>query len=369
MRTVLTCLLLALLPGLAAAQTTPATPSAPPAQPVTPAALQYPEFQVREHKEDAGALAYRLLVPKDYRPAEAYPLVIWLHGSGEKGRDNKAQLYPRVAETFLAAPARAKYPCFVMVPQCPPNSSWLNVGFNKPPDLAEPSRMILSTVAELQKEFNIDARRIYIGGFSMGACGTWNLITRYPDLFAAAFPIAGNLLRGDRMVSFTKDIPIWVFQGDKDAYTSVDETRGVVAAFKAAGGNVKYTEYAGGTHDYTRALREPGLLDWLFSCRHRTPGTFTPAVIPDDAWTFIKTIPPGTHGTWTGKVKRTLHGAVQVNVDGVRYRLQPTKQANAQVAATLGKIVKGELTGEFQVTGTVQVDDYVWIIVEDIQAK
>ena len=355
MRLIVVGLALALLPSPAPADPAPAT------------GMKYPEFAAREHKEAAGALPYRLLSPAELKPGVAYPLVIWLHGSGEVGNDNRAQLASKVAETFLAPDARKNFPCFVMVPQASKDSGWLGVGINKPPDISDSSRRVVATVAELVKEFGIDSQRIYIGGFSMGGIGTWDLLVRYPDLFAAAFPIAGPPMGRERLLPLVKDVPVWLFQGDKDGNVPVASARSAAAAFKAAGGRIQYTEYAGLGHDCSRALSEPKLLEWLFSCRRAAAASFTPATLPADGFDFVKTLPPGTHGTWSGKVEHTAHAAARLPVDGVRYRLQPAKDAKAGVAETLVKIGKGELAGEYRVTGTVVVDRYAWITVEEIE--
>lgn len=330
---------------------------------------RYPEFQFRRHKEEGGVLPYRLLVPRDVRPGQSYPLVIWLHGSGEKGTNNRLQLHPPLSETFLADAARTKHPCFVMVPQCPSDASWTGVAINKAPEISEPSRMILATIAELQKEFTIDARRISIGGFSMGGFGTWDLVVRRPSLFAAAFPISGTPPGWEKLAPFIKDVPLWVFHGEKDPMSPVAAARQLVAALRKAGSPVKYTEYRGAGHNCGNALAEPELLDWLFSRQRPTPGTFTPADIPADAWPILRTLPPGTHGTWTGKVQRTLHHVPRLAIDGVRYRLRPAAKDNKEVTAVLDGIGEGRITGECRVTGTVQVDRYVWIVVEDIEVR
>ena len=220
------------------------------------------QFERRVHREGEQSLPYRLLIPKGFRAQTAWPLIVWLHGSGEKGADNVSQIWP-IEMTFLADPE--KCPAFVMVPQCPSNSSWLAIGFNKPVEMPEPARMVVATVAELQKEFGLDDRRLYIGGFSMGGCATWDILSRCPQLFAAAFPIAGP--PGDREVlaPVIKHMPIWAFHGDSDRTAPVEGTRSIVAALKAAGAEVKYTEYRGGGHECAETLANPALPEWLLA--------------------------------------------------------------------------------------------------------
>lgn len=353
-------------------QSAPTAASAPAKSPATAStsspAVAYGQFNARVHKEKDKSLPYQLLVPKGYAPGEdkAWPLIVWLHGSGETGTDNKAQIRS-IARTFLAD--GAKTPAFVLVPQCPPQMAWHAIGLNKAPEIADSSRMLVATIAELQKEFKLDDRRFYVGGFSMGGFGTWELLVRYPGLFAAAFPIAGGT--GDRpaLPPLVKDVPIWVFHGDKDAMVPVDESRKIVAALKALGSPVKYTEYRGLGHDCAKALADPQLLDWLLAQKRKDPADLTAAKVPDAATIILKTLPQGTHDTWTGPVQRTLHGVPRIAIDGVRYRLRAAAKAEAGVAAFIEKIGKGEITAQCKVTGTVELEDLPWISVERIDVK
>jgi predicted esterase len=325
-----------------------------------------PQFETRTHQEGDKKLPYRLLVPRDYDAAKSWPLIIWLHGSGEKGNNNTAQL-SGITNTFLGN--RDKCPALVIVPQCPDNSSWLAIGLNEPPKITEPSRMIIATISELQKKFNLDDRRIYIGGFSMGGCGSWDILSRYPNLFAAAFPIAGP--PGDRkgLAPLIKDVPIWVFHGDRDNVAPVDSSRTIVNQLKAAGSPVKYTEYRGGGHECSTTLADPKLQEWLFAQRRTSAPDFTESKVPADASLITKTIAQGTRDTWTGKVEHTRHNIPRLVIDEVRYSLKPAAQAPAEVATLLAKIAKGEVKGDHTVTGTIQLDERPWILVEKVVAK
>jgi len=208
-------------------------------------------------------MPYRLLRPKDYDPEKSYPLVLFLHGKGERGWDNEMQLINGVSELFASEDARAKHPCFAVVPQCPADDSWANWE-PKAIGLSKPARAALDIVAALQKEFNIDSARLYIGGLSMGGFGTWEIITHYPNLFAAAFPICGG---GDpgKAARLVK-LPIWAFHGAQDNVVAPALSRNMIEAIKAAGGNRRYTEYPGVGHaSWELAFKEPMLLEWLFA--------------------------------------------------------------------------------------------------------
>ncbi|MBY0229214.1 MAG: prolyl oligopeptidase family serine peptidase [Gemmataceae bacterium] len=199
-------------------------------------------LEKRTHGEGKSALPYRLPHPLDHDAAKEYPLVIFLHGMGERGTDNKKQLVHGVKE-FAKDENRKKHPCFFIAPQCPTTSTWsaFRGGFKEEP--TPPAKQVLEVIAALRKEFKIDSKRIYLTGLSMGGFGTFDLLAREPGLFAAAVPICGG---GDPKTAerFAK-VPLWVFHGDKDAQVKPEQSRRMVDAVKKAGGEPKYTEYKG----------------------------------------------------------------------------------------------------------------------------
>jgi predicted peptidase len=212
-------------------------------------------------------LPFRLLQPKNYDKTIAYPLVVFLHGMGERGADNQAQLVNGVSELFASDTAMEKYPAFVLAPQCPENEdsqigSWSNWEPGKP--LTTPTRLVLEIVASLQREFAIDENRLYLGGLSMGGFGTWSIIQEHPEMFAAAFPICGG---GDPgKAAPLAQLPLWVFHGVKDSVVPVELSRSMVRAIEQAGGAPGYTQYPDVDHNsWTPAFQEPQLLPWLFA--------------------------------------------------------------------------------------------------------
>ena len=205
-----------------------------------------------------GTMPYRLFVPRGYDAAKKYPLVLWLHGSGGAGSDNRRQI--TLASTqgthiWIRPENQAQNPTFVLAPQSPSGKTW-----NTPGQLD----VVLAILAAVQKEFSIDALRLYVAGQSMGGYGTWELIMRKPGLFAAAIPLCG----GGRFMnaSVLARMPIWAFHGAIDATVSVYESRKMIDAIRKAGGNPRYTEYPAVGHDvWIPAFKEPGLIDWVFA--------------------------------------------------------------------------------------------------------
>jgi predicted peptidase len=202
-------------------------------------------------------LPFRLLVPENYNPKHKYPLVVFLHGSGERGTDNNKLLAAGVV-VFTGKQNRMKYPCFVVAPQCPgkpPLDYW-----NPPVD----SGLVLGVISDIEKHYCVDAKRIYVTGLSDGGWGIWALLARYPNKFAAAVPICG---RGDSNdAPKIAKVPLWVFHGAKDNVEPVKSSREMVAALKKAGGHPKYTEYSNEGHScWDRAYRDPKLSEWPFA--------------------------------------------------------------------------------------------------------
>jgi predicted peptidase len=224
------------------------------------------DFRSHQYKDtDGKTLPYRLLVPEGYEASTGpHPLLVFLHGAGERGADNRAQLTH--GKEMMRAAAK-DFGCFVLVPQCPTDLIWAGRHWTDPNrDLSEkpsvPMDMVLRVVDQLKKDYRIDPKRLYIMGLSMGGFGTWDTIQRHPEMFAAAVPICGG---GDnKRVAEIAKLPIWVFHGDADTVVPVRLSREMVEALKAAGGSPRYTEYPGVGHDsWVRAFKEPELLKWL----------------------------------------------------------------------------------------------------------
>jgi predicted peptidase len=231
-------------------------------------------YEPREFVGKSGnPLKYRLIKPVDYKFGKKYSLILFLHGAGERGDDNAATL--RHGAKDLANPqTRAKYPAYVVIPQCPTGKKWSEVDWSKesselPQDPSDPMQSIKELIDDMVENAGVDRNRIYITGLSMGGYGTWDAIARYPGFFAAAAPICGG---GDpKTVGKFKSLPIWCFHGAKDPVVKVVRSREMIEALQKVGSNVKYTEYPDAQHDsWTQTYSNPELLDWMFAQRRES---------------------------------------------------------------------------------------------------
>ncbi len=218
--------------------------------------------------KDGSTLSFRLLVPWNYDKNKSYPLVLMLHGIGERGNDNIAELHNDLS-ILASNEYRSKYPCFVIVPQCPLNDMWApiinNAGklsvLNK---MTQASTNAMAVLNEIRREFNIDPKRIYITGLSMGGFGTWDILAHYPHLFAAAVPICGG--GTPSKAKLFAQMPIWIWYGQIDNVVQPQLNIDMYNALKAAGGDPKITEVPNVGHDsWWNAYEDPETWVWLFS--------------------------------------------------------------------------------------------------------
>ena len=195
-------------------------------------------------------LKYLLYLPKEYDQKPSWPLMLFLHGAGERGDDlTLVQKHgpPKLIE------AGQEFPMIVVSPQCPKGRWW------EPLELA-------TLVDEIVEKYKVDQDRIYVTGLSMGGFGTWTLVAYQPDRFAAIVPICGG---GEpHTAKMFPHVPAWVFHGAKDPVVSVERSEKMVDALKKSGGNVKFTVYPEARHDsWAETYANPQLYEWLLQQR------------------------------------------------------------------------------------------------------
>ena len=234
-------------------------------------------FLNRTVMEAGEEYRYQVYVPADWNDHKKWPVILFLHGAGERGDDGLLQ-----SDVGLGHAIRknaAAFPFIVVMPQCRKGKVWTQ------PDM---EAQALGALDRSIKEFHGDRERVYLTGLSMGGFGTWDLAAKYPGRFAAYVVICGGIIPLPQLpeiaVSLAKEhkvadpyaetarlvgkTPVWIFHGDADPAVPVEESRKMKAALEAAHANVRYTEYAGVGHEsWDNAYAEPDLVPWLLQQR------------------------------------------------------------------------------------------------------
>ncbi len=216
---------------------------------------------------------YQVYVPVDYRSKKSWPVILFLHGAGERGSDGLLQTDVGIGHAIRHDPTR--FPFIVVLPQCRRDKIWGEVDMQA---------LALGSLDAAIKEFHGDRKRVYLTGLSMGGYGTWELAARNPGRFAAIAPICGGVqplkqwpqlrvtLVDDAKIAdpFAEialrlgKTPVWIFHGEADPTVPVEQSRQMAAALKAAGADFKYSEYPSVGHNaWDKAYAEAELTPWL----------------------------------------------------------------------------------------------------------
>jgi predicted peptidase len=217
-------------------------------------------FIDKTYKDASGTeYKYVLFVPHNYSKEKPTPTILFLHGAGETKQKEGAKTKgtPKMPVEVGIGPAIKKrektFPFLTIIPQAP-RFGWV-AG-------TDGAKMALGILEVVEKEYNVDTKRVYLTGLSMGGMGTWSLAMAMPDKWAAIVPICG---RGDtKSAEKIKDLPCWAFHGDADDRVPVAGSRDMIAAIKKAGGEPKYTEYPGvGHNSWDKAYDTDELYEWM----------------------------------------------------------------------------------------------------------
>jgi len=231
-------------------------------------------FVARRLAVGGREVAFQVYVPAEHAPPKPWPVVLFLHGSGERGADNAAQLREGLAPAIRAHPHW--FPLLAVFPQAPENARWR--------DTTEDD--VLRILAAVEKEFATDPARVYLVGMSMGGYGTWQLALDHPQRFAALVPVCAGVLpppqapelfvkvsdaKGDpyaQIAAGVARLPIWVFHGAADPVVPVGESRRMVEELRQRGAAPRYTELPWAGHDsWDPAFNSPDLWEWLLRQR------------------------------------------------------------------------------------------------------
>lgn len=235
-----------------------------------------PQIAFLERSVVAGGRTYRYRVwlPPHFTRLRRWPVILFLHGSGERGTDNLRQLTIGLPATLRRSPA--SYRAVVVIPQCLPGQEWYG----------DMEQQALAALDQSIREFRGDRRRVYLTGISMGGAGVW-YFARHPERFAAIVPVAGEVVRQPddpfpvdpprdlarlldsrdpyaALAGAIGRLPVWAFHGGNDAVIPVSQSRAMVHALRMLDGSVRFTEYEGAGHDvWDRAYGDPALARWL----------------------------------------------------------------------------------------------------------
>jgi predicted peptidase len=201
-------------------------------------------------EDTIAGLPVRVQLPRGYEPTRRYPVIVFLHGSGERGNDNRSQLKHGV-QHFAGLDA------IVVAPQCPADDSWGGTWFPSP---ARAQAAVVQLVAELRTRRTVDPKRVVLIGVSMGAIGGWEILAKHPGVFDAAALLCGEpdlawapLLMGQR---------IWSFHGEADPLVPIGKARALHQRLPAP---ARFTALPGRGHDIWDVLSDSELYRWLLA--------------------------------------------------------------------------------------------------------
>lgn len=226
---------------------------------------------------EGGEYRYQVYVPSSYTPSHRWPIILFLHGAGERGRDGLIQAHVGLGAAIRQSPTR--YPAIVVFPQAPNDSLWVGAT----------ARAAMSALEKTEKEFQTDPDRVYLTGLSMGGNGTWYLAYRSPSRFAAIAPICGwvspfspwvrnveTVVPADAGPPFEalarrlSGVPVWIFHGEQDGAVPVGESRQAAAALTSIGAAVQYSELPGTGHNsWDAAYGSTKFATWLFNQKRK----------------------------------------------------------------------------------------------------
>ncbi len=246
---------------------------------ISPALARKPDtgFLDRTLTVQNASYKYQVFLPENWSSSKKWPIMLFLHGAGERGSDGLMQT--QVGIGTAVRKDRTRFPAIIVMPQCKTDLWWSE------PAMVE---LALATLSAATKEFKGDPKRTYLTGLSMGGYGSWMIAVQYPNKFAAIVPICGGIVLPEHLrqqhpelakIAYADDpksyadvaakigkTPVWIFHGGADPVVPVDGSRKLNEAIKAAGGNVRYTEYPGvGHNSWDNAYGEPELMTWMLS--------------------------------------------------------------------------------------------------------
>ena len=260
----------------------------------------YEAFEKETFEHERTTLPYRIYVPEDFDSAKKYPLVLFLHGAGERGDDNDAQLKNAV-QVLFDREDQLIHQAIVVAPQCPADNQWVdtpwadgNYSVAEVPESDELAATV-ALVLEVADKYSCDPARFYVMGLSMGGFGAWDLLMRHSDMFAAGIPICGGA--DPAMAEIFVNTPVFTFHGTADSSVPYEGTYEMVSEIEDLGSRVvNFISYNNDGHGiWDKASREDGLMEWLFAQKLEIAPVDTEPV--DTAETMDETVADTTPAT------------------------------------------------------------------------
>ncbi|MBE6674249.1 MAG: phospholipase [Ruminococcaceae bacterium] len=197
-------------------------------------------------------LNYILTCPEDVKKGEKLPLIVFLHGAGERGDDVNAVKIYCVPKLFVGDQSYHGLRAYTLSPQCPHNTTWIDY-----------KKELMALIDSVIENNEIDAARVSLCGISMGGFGTWEMAMTYSDRFYKIAPLCGG---GMNWRAWSLKMPIRVYHGGRDDVVPLCQSEAMVNAVKAQGGQVEFTVYDDLSHNcWDRAFEETDLIEWLIS--------------------------------------------------------------------------------------------------------
>ncbi|SFE42889.1 alpha/beta hydrolase-fold protein [Thermophagus xiamenensis] len=232
-------------------------------------------FQAKVFVRNEDSLIYRILYPEKMEKGKKYPLILFLHGAGERGTDNKKQL-THGSSLFVDEQGLPTQEAIVLFPQCPPNVMWTHrvkeknkegvweFRFPLGESAPRPAQLVNLLVEDLMASGQVDTNHMYVMGLSMGGIGTLEFLYRWPEKYAAAICICGG--HDPALAEKYCHVPVWFFHGGMDDVVPSVYSRQVFEVLKKCNVNTRYMLYSELNHNsWDAAFSEPGLLEWLLS--------------------------------------------------------------------------------------------------------
>ena len=268
------------------------------------------DFVQRTFRDDSGEHPYTVFLPKGYSPDKKWPVVLFLHGAGERGTDGKKHL--TVGLGPVLEKRKDTFPFVVVFPQCEASDArYLNGWLADSPD----TKRALAMLGEVEGEYSIDTSRRILTGWSMGGYGTWSVAAADPTRWSAILPLAGGGTA--EMAAHLTEVPIWAFHGSEDAAIRPAQSRRMIAALRAAGAEPRYTEVTGGGHDINHVVYDTdAVINWMLDPTGAQPGALALSVPldaePVDTSPFIAALE--LEGAATVRLGNTMLDALAMSI-------------------------------------------------------